>query len=304
MCGLGNQLYQYAMYEKLKSLGKEVKLDLYAYKQATGEDREWRDLELEYFPSLKYEVCTMEDRRIFLDNSLKLHDRIRRKLTGRKNKTYDEANRAYIPEIFDMDDVYLYGYWICDKYYEDIIPLLQEKIVFPESDNPKNFECMEKMKTENAVSIHVRRSDFLTTADRYMGICTDDYYKAAVKYIEEKVDSPVYYFFSDDKEFIKEHFIRNIFDSDSENRRFVIVDWNSGKDSLFDMQLMSCCRYNICANSTFSIWGARLNPYDEKVMIRPARMDNYESTTIEENAELWKNWVLIDNGGVIVGEQR
>lgn len=36
-----------------------------------------------------------------------------------------------------MDDVYLYGFWGCEKYYEDIIPLLQEKIVFPESSNPK-----------------------------------------------------------------------------------------------------------------------------------------------------------------------
>ena len=36
MGGLGNQLYQYALYEKFKFLGKEVKLDLYAYKEAKG----------------------------------------------------------------------------------------------------------------------------------------------------------------------------------------------------------------------------------------------------------------------------
>ena len=37
MGGLGNQLYQYALSEKLKSLGKEVKLDFYAYKEAEGD---------------------------------------------------------------------------------------------------------------------------------------------------------------------------------------------------------------------------------------------------------------------------
>lgn len=289
MCGLGNQLYQYAMYEKLKSLGKEVKLDLYAYKQATGDEREWRDLELEYFPSLEYEVCTMDERRIFLDNSLKLHDRIRRKLTGRKNKTFDESNRAYIPEIFELDDVYLYGYWICEKYYEDIIPLLQKKITFPVSDNQKNIEFMQRMKNENAVSIHIRRTDFLTTADRYLNICTDEYYSSAMRYIEERIDKPVYYVFSDDKEFALEHF------GNMENVH--VVDWNEGKDSLFDMQLMSCCKANICANSTFSVWGARLNTNPDKIMIKPLRMDNYETTSIEENKEYWKNWILIDKNG-------
>jgi len=56
MGGLGNQLYQYALYEKLKYLGKDVRLDLYAYKEAAGEDREWRALELEWLGALQYEV--------------------------------------------------------------------------------------------------------------------------------------------------------------------------------------------------------------------------------------------------------
>ena len=58
MGGLGNQLYQYALSEKLKSLGKEVKLDLYAYKDAQGDDREWRELELEWLDGLEYDICT------------------------------------------------------------------------------------------------------------------------------------------------------------------------------------------------------------------------------------------------------
>ena len=60
MGGLGNQLYQYAMYEKLKSMGKEVKLDIHAYTEEAGEEREWRDLELTRFANLEYEVCTEE----------------------------------------------------------------------------------------------------------------------------------------------------------------------------------------------------------------------------------------------------
>ena len=82
MGGLGNQLYQYALLEKLRLLGRDVKLDFYAYKDAQGEDREWRELELERLEGLEYEVCTKQERTLFLDNSMKRVDRVRRKLTG------------------------------------------------------------------------------------------------------------------------------------------------------------------------------------------------------------------------------
>ena len=137
MGGLGNQLYQYALSEKLKSLGKEVKLDFYAYKEAEGDEKEWRELELEWLEGLEYKVCTKDERTLFLDNSMKLKDRIRRKLSGRKSREVSET-RAYMPEIFDMDDVYLYGFWGCDRYYTDILSLLQDKIRFPKTKNQKN----------------------------------------------------------------------------------------------------------------------------------------------------------------------
>ena len=291
MGGLGNQLYQYALYEKMKKMGKEVKLDTYAYDGASGEEKEWRKLELDRFPSITYEKATARDREWLLDNSSFLMAKIKRKLFGRKDKTLKET-KDYMPEIFDMDEVYLYGFWNCEKYYEDEIQLLQEKIQFPQSDNPKNLACMEQMKSENAVSIHIRRSDYLTVADgkRYMGICTDEYYKGAMAYIRKRVENPVFYIFSDDVSYCREHY-------HEENVR--IVDWNAGDDSLFDMQLMSCCKHNICANSTFSIWGARLNANPDKIMIRPLHHDNYETTSAEEIQALWKQWILVDPQGNI-----
>ncbi|MDE7478931.1 MAG: alpha-1,2-fucosyltransferase [Lachnospiraceae bacterium] len=290
MGGLGNQLYQYALYEKLKSLGKEVKLDLYAYKEAVGEDREWRALELERF-ALQYDICTDKERRRFLDSSMSMINRIRRKLTGRQDKTIRE-DAAYMPEIFEMDNVYLYGFWGCERYCVDIIPRLQEKIIFPPSQNLRNQKTIETMKHENAVSIHIRRKDYLTVADgkRYMGICTDEYYESAMNYISERVQNPVFYIFSDDIDYVKTHY-------DKSNMR--IVDWNTDKESLHDMELMSHCRHNICANSTFSIWGARLNKNPDKIMIRPLHHDNYEVADAKTMHENWQGWILIDALGKI-----
>lgn len=289
MGGLGNQLYQYALYEKYKFLGKEAKLDLYAYKDAEGADREWRSLELEWLDGLHYEVCTAQERMLFLDNSMKLADRVRRKLTGRRDRTVRES-ADYMPEIFSMDNVYLYGFWGCDRYYADITSLLQAKICFPRSRNPRNHEMIEAAATENAVSVHVRRKDYLTVADgkRYMGICTDDYYASAIRYVSERVEKPVFYVFSDDTAYARAHFVQ-------ENMH--IVDWNTGRESLYDMELMSHCRHNICANSTFSIWGARLNINPGKIMIRPLHHDNYEVLDAEAVRRNWPGWILIDDAG-------
>ncbi len=91
MGGLGNQLYQYALYEKMKSLGKQVKLDTYAYCDEAGEDKEWRSLELDRFPSIQYDKATIEDRTRLLDNSGLLTAKIRRKLLGRKDRTVRES---------------------------------------------------------------------------------------------------------------------------------------------------------------------------------------------------------------------
>jgi hypothetical protein len=292
MGGLGNQLCQYALYEKLKSLGKDVKLDLYAYKTLVSEDKEWRQLELDWLDGLKYETCTDGERIMFLDSDMKLSSRIRRKILGRNSLKLDDTGE-YMPEILSQDNVYLYGYWECERYYNDIMPLLQEKINFPPSSNPKNDDIIKKMESENSVSIHIRRQDYLTVASgkRYMGICTDDYYKNAMKYIENINSNAVYYVFSDDVEYAKTYF-------DKENMH--VIDWNKGKESMYDMELMSHCKHNICANSTFSIWGARLNTNPDKIMIRPLKHDNYEIVDIEKTHENWKNWVLINEQGAVV----
>lgn len=291
MGGLGNQLYQYALYEKYKFLGKEAKLDLYAYMAAEGEDREWRALELAWLDALQYEVCTTEERNLFLDSSMRWADRVRRKFTGRRDRTVRE-HADYMPEIFSMDNVYLYGFWGCERYYTEIIPLLQEKIRFPESADTRNQETVEAMRCENAVGIHIRRKDYLTVADgkRYMGICTDQYYASAMKYIAEHVDHPVFYIFSDDPVYARAHY---------DQKNMHIVDWNTGRESLHDMELMSHCRYNICANSTFSIWGARLNRYPDKIMIRPLHHDNYETCDVETVHRNWPGWILVDAEGKI-----
>ena len=100
-----------------------------------------------------------------------------------------------------------------------------------------------------------------------------------------------FFLFSDDIPYVREQY---------QGEQYQIIDWNQGRDSFYDMMLMSRCRHNICANSTFSFWGARLNPHRDKIMIRPSIHKNTQTCVPEQMKELWKGWVLITPQGKLV----
>ena len=296
--GLGNQLYCYALYEKLKSLGKEVKLDIGDYLPGAREP-EKRMLELAWLEHLEYETCTAKERFALKDDSRAFFSRVRRKLFGSKARIYREPDR-YDPTVFTLDNVYMNGYWNSEAYFADIIPLLQKKIKFPVSDLEKNKIYAEKLAKEDSVFLHVRRSDYLDPSciDRYKGICTEEYYRGALRLIKERHGKEnsgkalKIYIFSDDTAYVREVYK----DLDTE-----VIDWNHGKDSFYDCMLMSRCKYHICANSTFSMWAARLCTRKDKVMIRPLLFDRYQNITPKEVREEWSGWILMDADGKELG---
>lgn len=81
--------------------------------------------------------------------------------------------------------------------------------------------------------------------------------------------TPSFYVFSDDIEWVKQNL-------SLPNAHY--IDWNQGNDSWQDMMLMSHCRNHIICNSTFSWWGAWLNPRKNKTVIVPSRWFMKEET--------------------------
>src|SRR3546814_7810387 len=61
----------------------------------------------------------------------------------------------------------------------------------------------------------------------------------------------------------------------------IYVSWNTGRNSYMDMQLMSCCRHHVIANSSFSWWGAWLNNHEQKKVIAPDKWIRSEEHTSE-----------------------
>ena len=317
--GLGNQLQQYALYQKFKSLGAEAKLDLSWFEQFKNIDKESkrkeqnidhnrtnktnqeekkdiavtiRQCELDFFDHLPYESCT-EEEKTTLTGSQGLAGKLRRKLLPQTVRCYQER-QMYDPELLNYRDMYLSGYFACEKYYADILPELREMIRFPEiTDAQKrmaNEEILKKIRNSHAVSVHIRRGDYLQPENAAMfgNICTEEYYESALNYMKEKIKDPHFFLFSDDIAYVKEHY---------QGEEYTIVDINHGDDSFYDMYLMSRCEGNICANSTFSFWGARLNARPDKIMIRPTIQKNSQVFEEQVMKDLWKEWICVDPWG-------
>lgn len=293
MGGLGNQLQQYALYEKMKSLGKEVALDTGWFENKTIQEKMLapRKLELAYFTDLNFRKASREEiEEVYGKDDFA--SKVMRKIRPKTNHRFFESE-MYHPEIFEADTLYLEGYWAAEKYYADILPDLREKIQFPKPSAANQALEQQIKKASYAVSMHVRRGDYLDPANREMfgDICTEAYYDTAISRIKETHPEAVFFVFSDDEKYVREKY---------SSEEFIPVDVNHGEDSFFDIRLMSKCDANICANSTFSFWGARLNAKEDKVMIRPSIHKNSQIFVSEQMHDLWQNWILIDKSGRIV----
>ncbi|MCM1134061.1 MAG: alpha-1,2-fucosyltransferase [Clostridium sp.] len=290
--GLGNQLQQYALYRKFVRLGKEARLDVSWFNQGGKNSRGGmvteRKLELDYFDRLVYKTCT-EEEKIRLIGSEGASGKLRRKLLPFTVRRFHES-KMYHPELFEFEDMYLSGYFACEKYYGDILYDLREKIQFPKSGNPLNGQMAREMQNCASVSVHIRRGDYLNAenAEMFANICTEAYYKKAIELIKEKEENARFYLFSDDVPYIQKKF---------QGEEYTVVDINHGRDNFYDMWLMSNCKHNICANSTFSFWGARLNRNEGKITIRPTIHKNSQIFHKEEMEELWRGWRFVSPEG-------
>lgn len=288
--GLGNQLQQYALYRKLVSMGKEARLDIswFLAENQKGKVLAERDFELGYFDRLIYETCTKDEKEALIGSDGIL-GKLRRRLLPTSVHWFHESG-MYHPEIFTFENMYISGYFACEKYYADILHDLREKIQFPTSDNCQNNQMAEEMEHRASVSVHIRRGDYLDqeNIEMFGNICTDAYYEKAIQVIRNEIPDAHFYLFSDDVSYVRQRYT---------GEKYTIVDINHGKDSFYDMWLMSHCKHNICANSTFSFWGARLNPNENKIMIRPTIHKNSQVFVKEEMKELWNGWRFISPQG-------
>lgn len=264
---LGNQLFCYAVYRALQKKGKKVTFDL-AHYISLGEYSEF-SLNKILDERIILEPCNILNKQRFLSDENYIFNNT---LENRRGGLYKIQKGGYVK-----------GYYFTLDYIEYVKEELYRDIRFPIYQDSALLELAEEIKQKNAVSIHVRRGDFLWEKNRdfYGNICTPQYYHEAIEYIRQNVDSPVFYFLSDDIEAIKVEL------QGREDYFCVEAGQFNNYQDWYDMYIMSICKHNIIANSTFGFWGAWLNQNSHKIVIAPSKY--YNSTDFFlENPKEWK----------------
>lgn len=260
--GLGNQMFQYALYRKFQAMGYDTYADLYHYRQTKYETR---PLQLSLFGIALREANRADVIRMF-GNEDRWFDIVWLKHVGKKTY-YREKDISYKEEIWNMTNGYFHGFWQSEKYFSGIEDLLRKE--FDLSDTMKldsqNRHIQIKIKEDpKAVSVHVRRGDYLENP-MYGGICTEEYYYNAIDYIKQRIEGARFYLFSNDMAYVQERF---------QGEEFVYVENNSEDKGYIDLYLMSLCKHHIIANSSFSWWGAWLDTASSKIVVAPSRWLN------------------------------
>lgn len=261
--GLGNQMFQYAAGRQLSILhNAPLLLDLTFLK--TQDPRiTRRDFELDVF-NIHAGIAAEKELKGFLHKS-----RFRRILEQRlafpvKYQVINEKGFRFQPDFFNYpDNIYLNGYWQSEKYFLPASDKILQELTLKNPLNETNKLLESRIASCNAVSVHIRRGDYVSNAHNlsYHGVCPLSYYYEAISLLYSKETGLRLFVFTDDPAWAKQEF--------KPGMDFEIVSANKGKDSYYDMYLMSRCRHNIIANSSFSWWGAYLNRNPNKKVFAP-----------------------------------
>jgi hypothetical protein len=203
------------------------------------------------------------------------------RVTGRGMPLRREASVAFDPAIAGISGPgWIEGYFQTERYFADHAAAIKAELVPKGAMDAGNARWLAEIEAEpRAVSLHIRRGDYVTNAKAAArhGSCTPEYYARALDHVAGRMGAePVVYAFSDDPAWVKENLRLP-----AEIR---VPDHNDASKNVEDMQLMRACRHHITANSSFSWWAAWLNPRPDKIVAAPARWFADPAMT---NPDIW-----------------
>jgi len=296
--GLGNQMFQYAAALALgRHTGAGIRVDTNAFDVYKARPF--------YLDKLRIEAEVMkganeaQPRSRYLQSATNALRRLEMALTRRDVKlrptgdpVYRERTFHYDPAFFALTPpIVLEGYFQSERYFERIAVELRRQFVTASPLSPSAAQIAAKIdQTHNAVSVHVRRGDYVSskvTASVHNSV-DGDYYQRALRLIRGLLGSNITIFlFSDEPReataLLKIQLTGNVTIVEGDPER----PWE-------DMTLMARCRHHIIANSSFSWWGAWLNPRPEKFVIAPRAWFTLEQLRMRNTCDLHPpSWILV-----------
>ena len=263
--GLGNQMFQYAAGKALsRTLSCPLLLDIHdfgCYELHNG-------FEIDRVFSAPVKVAKKSDVAQVLGwRSGKLMRRLLRRmqfpLLNGPNLVI-EPHFNYWSGLKDVSSMtYLMGYWQSEKYFKDFELQIKSDFSFTSALSGGNLQVSRRIQSCNSVALHVRRGDYVTdrATAKILNLCSIQYYQEAIDRIARRIHRPIFYIFSDDQRWVRNN-LKVSFPVE-------YIERNDGPQSYIDMQLMSLCKHQIIANSSFGWWGAWLNTNPDKIVIAP-----------------------------------
>lgn len=263
--GLGNQMFQYAAARALSlKHGASLRLDLRGFKNY----KLHQGFELSSIFNINAPAVSKQELKLILGwQSFELCSNfLRRKSLRvlRKKAFVCEPHFEYWSGFSNIgDNVYIDGYWQSERYFNEYSDQIRKDFTFSSPLSLENSRVASLIDAVDSVSLHVRRGDYVTNPkNKFLDVCNLTYYKNAVAEIMGTVVKPHFFVFSDDLDWVRDNIIIN--------SEVTYVDNNRGLASCNDMRIMSLCKHNITANSTFSWWAAWLNSNAKKKVITPS----------------------------------
>lgn len=280
--GLGNQMFQYAAGRAIAlNTGLPLVLDLRHYERTREHGYAMSDFALVDDAIDTRDLPPSPKERPFAYHFSRL--------TKRGMQLQKEASAAFDPKIANISEpAWIEGYFQSERYFKEHSDIIRSELTLQSPPDEENAKWLKEIEAEpHAVSVHVRRGDYVRNPKfaAHHGSCTLDYYTKALAHIEAKIGAkPVLYAFSDDPDWVRTNLQLGL--------EMKVVGHNGSNRNIEDIRLMSACRHHIIANSSFSWWGAWLNPREDKIVVAPQQ---WFASAETQNPDIWADdWIRID----------
>ena len=251
--GLGNQMFQYAAGRALADrLGVELGLDLRHFRAADS-----RPFGL---GSHRIRAVAIPDEELA---GVGARPRWRWWIRRGWREAWHRPKYATLHAIVHLGEDYLdvlehagpgtwlCGWWHSERYFAAIADRLRADLSLQRISDV-SAELERRIRgLDYAVGVHVRRGDYAAVASTraHHGLCSVEYYQAAMARVRAERPDATFVFFSDDPEWVAASL-------GVADERLITANGPDRPEE--DLHLLSCCRAHIIANSTFSWWGAWL----------------------------------------------
>lgn len=285
--GIGNQMFQYSAGRRVAHVQKSrLKLDISWFQYDTSRDYALQNL------NIKAAIADKDEISLYKPEKTGILSRIISRMLRRQTSSMDQYSFFkekffhFDPEVLTLrDNFYLDGYWQSEKYFIDIAPIIREEFKIKNPQSKANFKFGQSICSKESVSIHVRRGDYVSNSltNSIHGTCDPSYYERSIEKIASFRKNLHYFVFSDEPAWARAYLKLPC--------HTTFIEHNSSDKAYEDLRLLSMCKHHIIANSSFSWWGAWLNPNPDKIVIAPLRW--FKNRNYQASDLLPESWIKL-----------